>query len=205
MLKNKYALILGLAMASPVHAAQNVDKAVEFLEKACVTKGSSFEIKAAADGSIKVKNLLNSGVKGSVSLSKKELVGFADAASELSANQASEMRTCMKPYIDQILSVLLNPELSGNAKEVKINTEGQYFKTEEFDKVMLELSSSPNAWHTPEYISTAIEMHPVKVKGYFNIASTNGLGKYMFPNDSTSQLQLTDKGVTYVLNRGLAN
>ncbi|MEJ8846893.1 hypothetical protein [Variovorax rhizosphaerae] len=72
-----------------------------------MTSGSSLDIQATGAGSLQLRSILGSGVKGSVTLSKKEVEGFADAASKISAEQATEMRNCMKPYIDKVLTALL--------------------------------------------------------------------------------------------------
>lgn len=92
-----------------VQAAEtNIDKAVTFLKDACVNSGSSFELKISGKGQFLVQKLFGTGVAGSVNLSKKELEGFADAASALNAKQATEMRACMRPHIDKILGAILN-------------------------------------------------------------------------------------------------
>lgn len=88
--------------------SKNVDQAIAFLRAACVTSGSSLEVKAVGGGSIQLRSILGSGVKGEISLSKTEVEGFANAASQISAQQANEMRNCMKPHIDKILAIILN-------------------------------------------------------------------------------------------------
>lgn len=189
-----------------LYASESVDKAIEFLKTACVTKGSSFDITATLDGSIKVKNLKDSGLNGSVTLSKKELEGFADAASKLSAEQATQMRACMKPYIDKILSILLTSNVSSMPKEIKIETSGAYFVTKEFDQLMVKVADEPNSWWSERDANASVsyQLHKAKVKAYFIIAEKNGLGKFEYGN-SSNRFQLTDKGINYVLSRGLIN
>lgn len=85
-----------------------IEQAIEFLKSVCVVGGDSFQISVEGNGELNIKGLYKSGLKGSVRLDKKSLRGFADAMSELNASQASEMRECMKPYIDGIISQLLN-------------------------------------------------------------------------------------------------
>lgn len=84
-----------------------ITQAIDFLKKACVTGGSSLDIRAAGDGSIILKRIGMSGARGSVRVERKNLEGLADATSAINAKQASEMRQCMKPYIDRILNVIL--------------------------------------------------------------------------------------------------
>lgn len=98
-----------LAVLPVSHADdKKISQATQFLKDACVTSGSSLDLKVTANGELQVRRLLGSGVQGSVTLTKKELQGFADSASALSAQQATEMRNCMKPYIDKILNVILS-------------------------------------------------------------------------------------------------
>ena|SRR5579871_3217385 len=98
-----------LAVLQVSHADdKKISQATQFLKDACVTSGSSLDLKVTANGELQVRRLLGTGVQGSVTLTKKELQGFADSASALSAQQATEMRNCMKPYIDKILNVILS-------------------------------------------------------------------------------------------------
>lgn len=96
-----------LLLSTSAYCDEKIDAAVKFLKEACVTSGSSFEVKAVGKGTFQVRRLLGSGVAGSVSLDYKQMQGLADAASAANSQQASEMRACMKPYIDRILSVQL--------------------------------------------------------------------------------------------------
>jgi hypothetical protein len=102
------ALVMLVALQVGHADDKKISQATQFLKEACVTSGSSLELKVTANGELQVRRLLGSGVEGSVTLTKKELQGFADSASALSAQQATEMRNCMKPYIDKILNVILS-------------------------------------------------------------------------------------------------
>lgn len=102
-----FLMYIGLSHPLFAGTSSNVETAITFLKAACVTSGVSLDIKASGDGSLQLRSLAESGIKGAVKLSKTEVEGFADAASTLSAQQASEMRVCMKPYIDKILCELL--------------------------------------------------------------------------------------------------
>jgi hypothetical protein len=207
MRENKYIRILTITvvlMFSPLAKADDssrVQKAIEFLKTACVTSGSSLELKASGDGSLKVRSILGSGVQGSITLTKKELEGFADAASELSAKQASEMRNCMKPYIDKILSSLLTGTASIEPKIISIETSGNYFVTAEFDRVIATVSTKPDRGWYVSHVAEKAKMHPAKVKSYFIVADKNKLGRF----NSVGGFQLLDKGLNYVLAKRLVN
>ena len=100
---------MGLSTGVSLATDNKIDQATKFLKDACVTSGSSFEVRASVRGAFEVRRILGSGAIGSVTLTKKELQGFADAASALSAQQATEMRNCMKPHIDKEETFALPP------------------------------------------------------------------------------------------------
>ena len=95
-----------------------VSKAVEIVKAFCVTGGSRVELKSEINGGISLRKL--AGGSGKVSFDYSELEGLADAFNEVSAGQASEMRECMKPYIQQILNILLNTPEPSQSKLKKI-------------------------------------------------------------------------------------
>lgn len=113
-----------VVLATPAVPTSNVETAIQFLKNACVTLGSSLEIQGAGEGALLLNNLGSNGITGSTRLSKKEFQGFADAASTLNAQQASEMRQCMQPYIDRILCELLQ---SCNSGGYNSSTQDWYF------------------------------------------------------------------------------
>ncbi|MCC4855099.1 hypothetical protein LMH78_04715 [Vibrio lentus] len=181
---------------------EQIDKAIGFLEKACVTKGSSLDINAELDGTFKIKNIKNTGVSGSVTLTKTELEGFADAASELSASQANAMRKCMQPHIDKILSVILTSQSEFENKEITIETKGTYFVVEDLDKVMLQFSLRPYFFIKPTEVIKYVDIHPAKVRASLRIAQNNEFIEFL-TNKNGSGFVITDKGVNYVLQKGL--
>ena len=65
------------------------------------------------------------GISGEVSFSKTEIEGLVDALSEVSAQQATEVRECMKPYIDRILRVLLGSGTEGTDKLKSVHIKQQ--------------------------------------------------------------------------------
>jgi hypothetical protein len=192
-------------LALPVEAQESKDeriqKAIEFLRTACVTKGSSLDFKVQGDGALRLRGLLGSGIKGSITLSKKELEGFADAASELSAQQASEMRKCMKPYIDRILGVMLSGHSEGNVEAFEIRADRNIFKTKEFDKIISFVANNTvdGNCNTVQYISRSTRFSKIKVRYYTGISFENGMMNYSY-----SCPRITNKGIKYVLSKGLA-
>jgi len=103
-------LIVSLATISPkIHAnttQQKIDTAIEFMKIACVTEGDSSHSTSEGHGRLSIKGILKSGVEGKVVTETKQQSGLA-GGSTLDSSQASEMRECMKPYIQAILEALL--------------------------------------------------------------------------------------------------
>jgi hypothetical protein len=174
-----------------------VQQAISFLQAACVTKGTSLDLKASGDGSLQVSKILTSGINGSVTLSKKELEGFADAASELSVKQASEMRECMKPYIDKIINALLTGTAEGFPKEVVIQTGGGYFVADEFDKLLIVMQQTPNDNLTLYDIAKKSGLAIGKVFIYSDVAIKNQLATGIYPDHA----KITLKGLNYIYSR----
>lgn len=201
----KIAALLCLIQMGSQAVAQTsprVEQAITFLKAACVTGGSSLDLRIGGDGSLQINSIQNAGIHGTITLTKKELEGFADAASELAAQQASEMRSCMKPHVDRILSALLSGGSAGSPASVTIQTDGNYFVAAEFDKVLAAASTRPDHQWNIEPLARDANVHPAKVRFYLEIASDNKLGYYS-PNFHT--FQLNRKGVNYVLSRDLVN
>ncbi|EKF9596318.1 hypothetical protein O1C65_003750 [Vibrio cholerae] len=207
----KFTLWVVLALPSfgvlAIENNEQIDKAVAFLEKACVTKGSSLDIQAEMNGTFMVKNIRQTGIDGSVVLTKTELEGFADAASALSASQADKMRECMQPHIDKILSVILTSQSEFKNEEIVIETKGIYFSVENLDSLMVEFSSSPYYFVQATEMVNSLklkELHPAKTRAAMHIAESNGLIEYI-KNDNGSGFVITNKGVNYVLKKGLVD
>lgn len=194
-------LFIGLSASVQTRAqGSNVEQAIAFLKGACVTSGSSLELKASGGGSLQVRSIVGSGVKGSITLTKKELEGFADAVSALGAQQASEMRNCMKPYIDKILAALLTGTANTSPQSISIHTGGNYFITSEFDKVIAAASKKPTFWLSIDEVATESGIHPVKVRLYLETAAENDLGEYTYGDI----FKINKRGISYVLSKGLA-
>jgi hypothetical protein len=194
-------LFISLSVSAQTQAQRtSVEQAIAFLRSACVTSGSSLELKASGDGSLQVRSILGSGVKGSVTLTKKELEGFADAASALGAQQASEMRNCMKPYIDKILAALLTGTANTSPQSISIQTGGNYFITSEFDKVIAAASRLPTTSRDVDAVAEDSGLHAAKVRLYLEIAAENDLGEYDVWGDD---FKINKRGISYVLSKRL--
>ncbi len=202
-LRNGLLAIVAMASASlPVvaHGAPTqVESAIEFLKQACVTGGSSVDVRATGDGSLQiVQGGVSGPVTGAVLVQRKQLDGLADAASEFAAQQANEMRACMKPYIDKIITTMLAGASSG-PKVVSIQTDGGYFVTSEFDAVMASAAEKPTGSVSVGDVSRLTKLHPAKVTLYFNVADRNSLGYTV----SGGNFYIAAKGIEYVLARDL--
>lgn len=200
---NKHKLILICVLfCGPVIAQNNnssVQQAISFLKSACVTSGSSLDITATSGGTFQLKSTQSTGAQGSIILNKKELEGFADAASMVSAQQASEMRNCMKPYIDKILASLLTNGAVVGPKSFNVTTEGYYFVTEEFDKVMAVFAESDGRPTPLNFVTSKTNLSIAKVRHYAEIARSNNLGNL----NEYSQITflINRQGVAYVLSK----
>lgn len=200
-------------VSAAVDNESNVEKAIGFLKQACVTSGSSLDVKVDANGSLRLKGLLGSGIKGSVVLSKQETSGLADAASAIAANQATEMRKCMAPYIEKIISSMLvgatKREDNRGITTPKINSESAYFKESEFNKVIRNLANLTDRHRSAKEIQTAIGLHIVKVRHYIKISLSNKFvvaARRYGQNDGVSGVdafKIEEKGIEYALVKGL--
>jgi hypothetical protein len=148
---------------------------------------------------------MGTGIKGSVTLTKKELEGFADAASAVSAQQATEMRNCMKPYIDKILAAMLSGYITDSPQTYEIKTDGYYFVTEEFHKVIAYLASQAEQPSYTYQVARGASINQAKASHYIGIAAQNQLvqGAGGWSSQYGSEYKITRKGLAYVLSKGL--
>lgn len=184
--------------AEPQHSTQ-VANALDILKTVCVTGGSSLDIDVSADGGLMLKSAV-AGVKGDVSISKRELEGFVDTASSNAAHQASEMRECMKPYIEKIIEATLTGAVTTGPKTVSVVTEGAPFAVADFDQLIgAAAARGTDRWHIKD-IKEATPMAPAKVDHYIQVAVKNQMATY---DQVRGYLNLTYKGVSYAISRDL--
>ena len=106
-------LLLTVYPANILAQSENVKDAIDVIVLFCVAGGEKFDIKgnAEVEGGLSIKKLGAKGV-GNISISKTEAKGLVEGLSremdKASADQASEARACMQPYIDKILSIILS-------------------------------------------------------------------------------------------------
>ena len=193
-------------VVGPVEQSQ-IDEAVKFLNSACVTGGESLQITRTDSGSLNMKSLNN---VDSVTLNKSSLEGFADAASALGASQATEMRECMQPYVDKILSVMLTSYSQPGQSGPEISSE-MYFRTQDFDRVIKRLIDQGAGIRPSIYYDTRPRINPTVFRHYTDIAIENGLLDVEKVKNKTNGSEitftyylLTRKGVSYAISRGLA-
>ncbi|MUJ23710.1 hypothetical protein [Aliivibrio fischeri] len=207
-MKFKSLIIMNVLVSMPVLGAgktNEVEQAIEFLKTACVTSGSELNISADAEGALSIKKIKSSGISASVKVSHKQIEGFADAASKLSANQASEMRECMKPYIERIISVYLQGVTEVAPQAIQIETQGTYFDLNEFNLVMSKFAEHPQTVIRFFDAKRLIDLHPAKIDYYIKTAMRNDMIYFHTPNDDkgNSGYVIHDKGVSYVLSKNL--
>lgn len=118
-------LLMSLLVAVPLMPAslwaaepsQNVKDAVDVIVLMCVAGGEKYEISGTADldGGLLLRKVGASG-RAEVKVSKSEVKGLVDglnqSLSKIAADQASEARRCMQPYLQRIVDHMLG---SGNA------------------------------------------------------------------------------------------
>jgi hypothetical protein len=91
---------------------KNVKDAIDVIVLFCVAGGDKFEISGAgkAEGGLAFKKFGATG-EADINISKSEARGLVDGLrqemSKLTAEQASEARKCMQPYIDRILNLIV--------------------------------------------------------------------------------------------------
>ena len=186
----------------------NIEQAIAFLRTACVTSGSStaLEIVGTENGSFQLKDPANKG-NTTITLTRKELEGLADSASAFSAKQATEMRNCMQPHIDKIITAMLTGNATGFPNAQSIETDGYPFVTAEFDVVISFLATKPfDRWPFAD-LTRSIKLHPARVRHYLELAIKNGMAEpQSFPSmeGACPCYEITDKGTAYVIARGLA-
>jgi hypothetical protein len=103
--------------------AGNVKEAVNVIVVFCVAGGDRYSIDASgqADGGIALRKF-GATAGGEIKISKSEARGLVDglnaSLNNLSAQQASEARKCMQPYIDRILDTILpRPQVNQNQQQ----------------------------------------------------------------------------------------
>lgn len=197
------AVIILVAGATQCHAepkhSKQVESALDILKTVCVTGGSSLDIDVSADGGLMLKSAV-AGVKGDVSISKKELEGFVDTASATAAQQATEMRECMKPYIEKIIVATLTGAVTTGPKTVAIVTDGMPFAVSDFDKLMgAAAARGTDRWGIND-IKEATPIAPAKVEHYLQVAVKNQMATY---DRLRGHLHLTYKGISYAISRDL--
>jgi hypothetical protein len=106
-------MLLSFSQIQEVFAqSKNVQDAIDVIATFCVAGGMTSEVSVTGkDGGVELKREGGAGI----TISKSEARGLVDGIrremSNISANQASEARKCMQPYIDRILDSLLGRAL----------------------------------------------------------------------------------------------
>lgn len=201
-----------LSNAQPTTHDTNMNKVIEFLKVACVATGKLQVLKVEGGAKFKLRNIFSSGAETSVSFTRQELEGFADATSKLNAQQASEMRECMKPHINKIIGKMIgvNAGKQTDSAQSSISTDDQYFDVKEFNNVLAAYAESPDQQFFNRNIKSNLEskfnlkMSKTKIAHYSNIAyKKQYLNKFEEPCENEKAYKITGKGLNYVLQQGL--
>lgn len=215
-LRTRSGLVVLMLTAGLVDAraqSTNVDRAILFLRNACVTSGSatSIEITTTRNGALEIRNVGDSTTPAeSVTVNRKELEGLADSASAVAAQQASEMRGCMNPHIDKIVTALLSPGTVQGANAVTVETSGEVFVTAEFDTVIAAIAGRPTYLWPFEALAKGIKLHPAKVHHYLSVGARNKMIEPVNKHPTITNydcpcFRILDRGVSYIVSRGLPN
>ena len=123
---------------------------------------------AEARGDVMLRGAI-AGAKGSLTLTKKELEGLVDAASAAAGQQASEMRTCMKPWVDRLVEAALTGAVTSGPKTIVLNTEGAPFNALDYDKLMgAAAARGSDTWNLVD-LKKATPIAPAKVEHYIEV------------------------------------
>jgi hypothetical protein len=126
-------VLLGLLVASSQNhealaQSKNVQDAIGVIVMFCVAGGEKFEVSGAqtGDGALSLKKEGEADADN-ITISKSEARGLVDGIrvqmNNVTANQASEARKCMQPYIDRILDTLLGSTQTPPSAPTKPNTD----------------------------------------------------------------------------------
>lgn len=202
-------MLLGIGMVVPANA-DNIDKAVDIVQRMCVAKSGSLEVEVEASGEFRLKRLLGAGVEASVSLSEKEVEGVLGKLDKFSAAQATQMRECMKPYIDKIIEKLIGGPDAGKKRDIVIKDIGSAFKISTFDRVMCgvvhvlhdrRFASERNVITVRHLESVISGINSLSIHYHATIGLQNG----MFEMIDDNSFRITFKGVEYVTSKNLGN
>ncbi|GAB6140672.1 hypothetical protein JCM14076_14010 [Methylosoma difficile] len=170
----------------------NTEHALTILKNTCSTPNAKLDVKVSGD-LLQVQSFVAEASKGRVLLSKKELDALVAPVTDLSNQQPVNVRHC----IQQELGKLFNAMAASSAEEIIfIKTDGNYFVTEEFDKVITTVSTNPTKdWGVDDVVQQS-GMSPAKVRLYLEIAAQNKLGIY---TEWKNSFEIGRKGLSYVL------
>jgi hypothetical protein len=139
--------VLGLLLTlgqtqGAVAQTKNVQDAINVIVTFCVAGGEKVEVSGAgnSDGGLELKKPGGAGATG-ITFSKSEAKGLVDGIrnqmSKVTADQASEARKCMQPYIDRIvdlilprgsLSLSLDSRWTHNGSVMRVTSQGDKIK-----------------------------------------------------------------------------
>lgn len=92
-------------------AEKATDTAVEVIRNFCLTRGEKDTLLIEGDGGggFSIRKLASTGVQigATIKYERTRVEGLPTEITKESGAQASEMRECMKPYIDQIIQLIL--------------------------------------------------------------------------------------------------
>lgn len=207
-LKYRTYMLIAMALLFPgeTFAQKNNDKvqqAIDIIQKFCVAKGSELKIEGDISGKVRLKSILGSGVDGNLELSAKQAEGLVGELNEISAGQASEMRECMKPYIDTIISAIIGPQVQEGNMEFKIVTKSPGFHLKDFDNFICSASravSGDGSFWVTDVVSKA-KRPIIWVRYYANIANDNG----MIDSYTAKDYRFAKKGNEYVIAKQMFN
>jgi hypothetical protein len=156
-------LVLGQTEAA-IAQTKNVQDAVDVIVMFCVAGGEKFEVSGTGkgDGGLELKKE-GKPSSADITISKSEARGLVDGLrremSNVTANQASEARKCMQPYIERILDTLL-----GKASGTSPSTHGDVA----FGEIFIEWPPSPSPC-TVNYRIEIADQHIVPQGPYYRV------------------------------------
>jgi hypothetical protein len=193
-------VVLGVLLAfsqnqEALAQTKNVQDAINVIVTFCMAGGEKLEVSGAVSGNGGLELKKEGGASSAnITFSKSEAKGLVDGIrremSNITANQASEARKCMQPYIDRIVDLILPPNslplLSGSRWT---HNDSIMRMTSESDKLTIFYDQPRRGM-----IDEGVRPGTILFEGHRNGNRLSGTS-YVFDRNCSSPIPYSDDGV----------